>query len=174
MQPLKKKSLKKISNFSKIVLVLLSASEKWEKSCYLSTKKILQLLQNCIGPTICIGWEILCLPYLRFFQRLHFSFCISTSHNCPTLPYGLVSGRFYWHALERPNLVTNEISQHLEPFLTLSHMVEIVSLYLVWNFIGLTASQPALLSSKAVILDRLSLSSRLPMQSSPPPVAHYL
>ena len=54
-----------------MVLVLLSASEKWEKSCYLSTKKILQLLQNCIGPTIRIGWESWCLPYAGFFFPKH-------------------------------------------------------------------------------------------------------
>ena len=28
----------------------------------------MQPLQNCIGPTICIGWEILCLPYAGFFS----------------------------------------------------------------------------------------------------------
>ena len=30
-------------------------------------KKIVQPLQNCIGPTIRIGREILCLPYAGFF-----------------------------------------------------------------------------------------------------------
>ena len=36
--------------------------KKREKSRRLSTKTILQLLQNCIGPTIPIGQEIRCLP----------------------------------------------------------------------------------------------------------------
>ena len=36
--------------------------KKREKSRRLSTKTILQLLQNCIGPTIPIGQEIQCLP----------------------------------------------------------------------------------------------------------------
>ena len=27
----------------------------------------MQPLQNCIGPTICIGQDILCLPYAGFF-----------------------------------------------------------------------------------------------------------
>ena len=31
------------------------------------TKIIFQLLQNCIGPSIRIGQEIQCLPYLGFF-----------------------------------------------------------------------------------------------------------
>ena len=29
----------------------------------------MQPLQNCIGPTIRIGWEILCLPYGEFFLK---------------------------------------------------------------------------------------------------------
>ena len=29
----------------------------------------MQLLQNCIGPTICIGREIQCLPYAGFFYQ---------------------------------------------------------------------------------------------------------
>ena len=33
---------------------------------------IMQLLQNCIGPTIRIGQEILCLPYVGFFSLSHF------------------------------------------------------------------------------------------------------
>ena len=33
----------------------------------------MQLLQNCIGPTIRIGREILCLPYAGFFSDLFFS-----------------------------------------------------------------------------------------------------
>ena len=34
----------------------------------------MQPLQNCIGPTICIGRQILCLPYAGFFNwRLLFS-----------------------------------------------------------------------------------------------------
>ena len=32
-------------------------------------KKIMQPLQNCIGPTIRIGREILCLPYAGFLKR---------------------------------------------------------------------------------------------------------
>ena len=31
-------------------------------------KKITQPLENCIGPTIRIGREILCLPYAGFFH----------------------------------------------------------------------------------------------------------
>ena len=31
----------------------------------------MQPLQNCIGPTIRIGQEILCLPYVRFFIHLY-------------------------------------------------------------------------------------------------------
>ena len=38
----------------------------------------MQPLQNCIGPTIRIGREILCLPYAGFFKtiqnRLHFKY----------------------------------------------------------------------------------------------------
>ena len=34
-------------------------------------KKITQPLQNCIGPTIRIGQEILCLPYAGFFLDIH-------------------------------------------------------------------------------------------------------
>ena len=30
----------------------------------------MQPLQNCIGPTIRIGWEILCLPYAGFLCRV--------------------------------------------------------------------------------------------------------
>ena len=37
-----------------------------------SFKKIRHLLQKCIGPTIRIGWEILCLPYTFFFFVLPF------------------------------------------------------------------------------------------------------
>ena len=73
----------------------------------------------------------------EFSKRLHFSFCFSTSHNCPTSPYRLVSGRFYRHALERSKLGINGIFYHLRPFLTLSHTVEIVSTYSVGNLIGL-------------------------------------
>ena len=29
----------------------------------------MQPLQNCIGPTICIGREIICLPYAGFLKR---------------------------------------------------------------------------------------------------------
>ena len=36
---------------------------------------ITQLLKNCIGPTIRIGPEILCLPYAGFFNQ---SVCIRT------------------------------------------------------------------------------------------------
>ena len=32
-----------------------------------NTKKITQLVQNCIGPTIRIGGESWCLPYAGFF-----------------------------------------------------------------------------------------------------------
>ena len=32
-------------------------------------KKITQSLQNCIGPTIRTGWEILCLSFAGFFMR---------------------------------------------------------------------------------------------------------
>ena len=33
-------------------------------------KKILQLLKNCIGPTIRIGRESWCLPYAGFFHTI--------------------------------------------------------------------------------------------------------
>ena len=31
----------------------------------------MQPLENCIGPTIRIGQEILCLPYVGFFSSLY-------------------------------------------------------------------------------------------------------
>ena len=33
-----------------------------------TTKKVNQPLQNCIGHTICIGQEIICLPYAGVLQ----------------------------------------------------------------------------------------------------------
>ena len=37
-----------------------------KKNKFLNKNKIMQLLQNCIGPTIRIGREIQCLPYAGF------------------------------------------------------------------------------------------------------------
>ena len=47
--------------------------------------------------------------------------------------------------MERPKLVINGIFQHLRPILTLSHMVEIVSMYSVGNLIALTVGGDDLL-----------------------------
>ena len=41
-----------------------------------------QPLQNCKGPTIRIGREILCLPYAGFLKLVHFQHCI---HFCRVL-----------------------------------------------------------------------------------------